>query len=58
MVDYRLVKKFEDMFSSFHIIHECDRQADGRTYRHRAIAQVARRCLQCDAEQKGEHLVT
>ena len=34
-------KKFDDIFSRLHTIHQRDRQADGRTDRHRATANTA-----------------
>ena len=40
--DYPMVKKnFEDIFIRFDAIHECDRQTDGRTDRHRVTAYAA-----------------
>jgi len=35
---YPTVKKIEDMFICFDMIHERDRQGDGQTDRHRVTA--------------------
>ena len=40
-LQYMMVKKFEDMITRCDIIHERDRQQDGRTDRHRTTAKVA-----------------
>jgi len=36
-----MVKNFEDMFIRFDMIHERDRQTDGRTDEHRMTAYIA-----------------